>query len=409
MKFFDAEGSTLSPYSKVIAAAVASSLILYAVGWTGSWLLGISGPSFHDFSTYYMAADRFLNGQSVYTDPATIPNPSSVPSDFVPLYVYPPLFAVLFVPFALLNFWVASWTYLVCVSVLFTAATGLLLRNLDRSPSKGETTFIAVAVIGFFPFKQWAYMGQVTLLLTAALTVSVALLYGDSRDRQSLIGVCAVLAVYVKPYYAPTGAHLFRTRRLLAAGATLMGLSLLGVLLMGVDATQTYVEILTTNPVRQFEWNGGPYNPLYALGEFKWAVRIPFLLVAAALAFVGTRLIRDDLHPYLFCFGVGTMLVAAPGVKFYTLVTLVPTYIVLVHEEFGRSDGLPALVFVSIGLVQAHRYVIKYGFEIAVSHDISWLPILLPIVQPALWGALIVVTLSAGRIVQGIRGPNGMD
>lgn len=412
MKFFDAEYSTLSLSSKVIAAAVASSLILYAIGWTGSWLLGISGPSFHDFSTYYMAADRILNGQFVYTDPATIPNPQSVPSDFVPLYVYPPPFALLFIPLALLNFWVASWMYLICVSVLFAAATRLLLRNLDRSPSKSETAFITVAIIGFFPFKQWAYMGQVTLLLTAALTVSAALLYQDRRRdvryRDTFIGVCAALAVYVKPYYAPTGAHLFRTRRLVAAGVTMIGLSVIGFFLMGIDATQAYVDILLSNPVRQFEWNGGPYNPLYALGAFEWAVRIPFLLAAATLAFLGTRLTQNGLDPYLFCFGVGTMLVAAPGVKFYTLVALVPTYIVLVHEELARVDGLPTLVFVSIGLVQAHRYVIKYGFEIAALHDVSWLPTLLPIVQPALWGSLIVVGLSAGRIIQGIQDSNGI-
>jgi len=187
---------------------------------------------------------------------------------------------------------------------------------------------------------------------------------------------------------------------------TLIGLSIMGVFLMGVDATHTYIEILISNPVRQFEWNGGPYNPLYALGAFEWVVRILFLLAAATLAFVGARLTRDRHDPYLFCFGVGSMLVAAPGVKFYTLVALVPTYIVLLHEEFGRADGLPTLVFISIGLVQAHRYVIKYGFEIASSQEISWLLTLLPVVQPALWGSLLVVALSAGRIVQGIQDSN---
>jgi glycosyl transferase family 87 len=76
-----------------------------------------------DFRIFYEASHRVVHGRSAYPDPAEVLRPRQPQPEF---FVYPPLLAVLLIPFTLVSFHLASAVF----TVMSAARIALALRLL---------------------------------------------------------------------------------------------------------------------------------------------------------------------------------------------------------------------------------------------------------------------------------------
>jgi len=163
-------------------------------------------PDQVDFATYYIAAAILNTDQPVlYQEDLLLKTASAcnVP-DFAPPYVYPPFFASMLRPLALLPYEVAKnywfWLNISCLTISF-----LLLLSVTGYPVKARYLALgALAIVIFPPVHLALLLGQVSPLLLLLCTGALYFASGKgalpSRLADSVAGLLLGLATMVKVF-----------------------------------------------------------------------------------------------------------------------------------------------------------------------------------------------------------------
>jgi len=338
---------------------------------------------FWDFGAYSAAVDRWAAGESLY-----VPNDDG---GYHGSYLYPPVALLAFAPFLLtlpfrpaVLLWTAVTLGLLWLAVQRLATTlGARLHPLERLA-------VLPLVVGFHPVLLSVKLGQTAAALGALLTFAAS---ASLRGRGYLSGALTACCGVVKLPYAPAGAHLLEDRdRFAGAVAGAVALLLVSLLLFGVDAHRTFIDVLAWgidegSAARSPRiWLPPYYRPFYDV-PYSLAIR-----VAASLAIVGGVLRADGAVREVTALGFAAVPLLAPLTYAYYFAAAVPAVVLLVAAELDRPAGRPALPVVGLLLLQVHSYGLRWAGMIAP----EWLPAVL--LQPGLYGNLLLVGLAGARV-----------
>jgi len=392
------------PWFVAGALAVLAFLFAYpAVQW---WLqsLGIPGEfTYHDMSAYRSAVDNWAAGESLY-----VPDEGG---GYHGSYLYPPVYVLLFWPLAQLPFEQSGVVWNLLSLALLWLGLQAVVAAYGVRLAWYEPFLLLWAVVGFHPVVLSVRIAQVSVFLAGLLSVALAaLVYAERRDGrpagyQYLAGALTAVAGTVKLIYAPVGAHLLVDRRRFAAavatGAVLLGV---GLAASGVDAHREYLDVLRwgkgwgeSRPPDL--WLPGYYRPLYVLGSLVVPVQ---LALAAAVAGLSALAADEGVDDVVFAFGVAAVPLLAPRAYTLDLAVFLPVVVVLVASELDREDGRPLVPVAGLWLAGIHAYGLYAVVEV-LPDRVSRGDLLLdlaPLLQPGLWGTLLLVGLAGWRVAE---------
>ncbi len=226
-------------------------------------------------------------------------------------YLYSPLAAMLTVPALLLPTDVAVLAWLILKVGILTAGVAIATRG-QQMPDR---ILVGIAIVGFLPLLYDLELGNVTVLLLAAIA-----LVAWTPDRIATgLPLGLILATAPKPQVIPVLIWMIVAHRQALVGATVtaVGATLLGLGLAGTTAYETWIsalrapEYLTSGTVINLSlWSLPPVTAvpvaLAAVGAFLVALRRgywPGLLAAICVGLL--------LAPYTLIYGAGLIPVVA--------------------------------------------------------------------------------------------------
>ncbi|MFC6973753.1 glycosyltransferase family 87 protein [Halomicroarcula sp. GCM10025709] len=391
------------PVFVVVVAITALSLFVYPlVDW---WLRSIEvAPKFvyWDFGAFSGAVDRWEAGKSLYVQ--------NEDGGYHGSYLYPPLVVVLFVPFTELGAEAATAWNIASVAFLWFSLQALV-TGLGYRLRWWESSLMLPLLVGFQPLLISLKLGQMAPFMAGLLTLSAAVMVqSDGRLKQGVSGAATAVVGLVKFAYAPVGAHLLRSRtRLLGAvtaGVVFVGAS---VLLVGVEAHRTYIDVLAwgvgqgggTRPPTL--WLPPYYRPIH------WLPGAQALRLLGSFAIIAVAGLTDwGSDRTLFALGVSAFALLTPLPYTYYFVALLPAVVLLVDEEL-TADGYPALPVLGLLCVHLHAY----GLNFLANHLPSMLPpvqVLRPyfVLQPGLWGTLLLVGTATLQVARDAERPDAL-
>lgn len=410
------------PALVAVAGLLVASLLAYpAIDW---WLRATfefaSDFRFGDFGVYTGAVDRWQDGESLYrrTDEG----------GFWGSYLYPPVVVLLFWPFeALLSFRDGATTWLLASGVFCWSGLQALIAALGYDLRWYERVGLAALLAGFHPAVLTAKLGQTALFMSGLLSFSAAALVrddrapvngpdarvrgddtGESRVRSSpwalASGAATAVVGVVKFAYAPVGAHLLHDRRRLV-GALLVvpPVVWLSIRFFGVEAHLTYLDVLRWGVSQGGDgarsptlWLAPYYKPLAWLPGAQ-AVRVGVSLAVAGLAVLAPPRARRTA----FALGVAVFPLVTPQTYTYYFVALLPVAVILLAGELER-DGYPELVLTGVFSLHFHAHGLRF-LVVTVPEAVPAFEVLRPVyllLQPGLWGNVLLAGLAAVRVVQ---------
>ena len=211
------------------------ALGVYIVGLGISAVLRLQG----DFFVYYRAGHRVLHGMPIY------------PPDDSDRFLYAPIFAIAFAPFALFPRHAAQGLWFVFNAwglIAFITGTVIMLFGRSRRLS---APLLAIPVLLSFQFiGNNIEHGQINLPILALC--AWAIVYAR-EDRPWLAGVMLAAAVLVKPFALLTALYLSLRRKWTALGCALVGgaaMFLLPILVFGAgrlgEQTSAYLRAVAS-------------------------------------------------------------------------------------------------------------------------------------------------------------------
>lgn len=356
------------------------------------------GFVFQDFAAYYNAGLRVNAGIPIYKEMTQVSAIRGVDGSLAATgFLYPPLFAVLFVPFTLLPFSMAAIVWNVSTFGIFVLGAIRLFRSFGYDVGSYRSIAIAYLLLGFAPTITWMKAGQISGLIAGLFFFSAASARSRNNSSQYISGAQTIVAVLVKPYYAPAGAHLLSNWRKLV-GATVAGgcVFLLGIAIFGPDQTVEYTSILVNvegrgeGPIPLSNWAADTFRPLYIFGSYRLIIRLVFIGLCVLIAFYVKNTDGDQV--LLFAFGLSIVPIAAPKPNVTTLTIIAVCLVLLGLEAYDREKEIPSLLLLSAILLQIHPYsidfVAKFGPQYVPS--LSTLQPALPYIQPAVWSLFVL-------------------
>lgn len=392
----------------LLTVSVIFALIAYMIFNVAIEFLNVTyGPRLTDFDTYYYSAKRFLEGGSLYAD-------SVAPDGSSRRFMYPPIAVVIFIPFSFLPFTAAGILWNTFSLAFLAFGIRELLTELAKESEVELTTsnqvVILLSVIGFSPMINWVKAGQASGLVAGGLCLSVAFLLKSDRTSNKLSAVYTSVSIpivcAVKPYYAPSGAHLLQSaKRFTYAVAGGLTIAVLSLVIFGVEEHASYfTEILTGNNNLVFttppsQWNASIYSPFYVFGDF--AAELRYILLLVTVITVLLLQYRGDERLETALLGIAIIPMATPT-RVDGLVALIPVYLVLLFR-YWTSGQFRVATLVSIVFIHIHPYTIELVAKLGPRYVSGFgkLTPIIPILQPALWGHLLLLFLLAYRIVNG--------
>ena len=189
-----------------------------------------------DFTVYLEAGKAVLDGTNIY-------EAHNVRGWY---YLYPPIFAILMVPFALMNvFWASLVWYAISVLMLVQAVrvSARLARGAFPTCRLENFWLCALTVLlVLWPLWSGITRGQTSVLVTFLVTIAVSLYVGK---RQGLAGLCLAGSIVVKVAPALLVVYFLGKRRFGIVASTAAWLVLLTVIIpSGVYGVQRNQELL---------------------------------------------------------------------------------------------------------------------------------------------------------------------
>lgn len=378
-------------------ASVMTLLSLLAWPLIYAYLVRIGvADSFHhgDFGAYRITVNAWLDGGPIYEEP------------YFGGWLYPPVYLLAFVPFASGEFSTAAWVWTIGSVLALWLALQALIASYGLPLRWFERIILLWAIVGFQPILYGMRLGQASMAIAAIMTLALAAFEYDNRHRNLggalVAGALTAVAGSVKLFYAPAGAHLLHDSRRFA-GAMIAGVVLGGVslLVFGVDSNLAYLDVLRwgedwgRDPRHPRLWFPGYYRPFYVIADFALVIRAALLIGILALV-VWTRSTDGDREA--FALGIVAIPLLGPQVSVHDFAVVLPAVVALLWIEFV-SDGRPIVPVIALLLLHIQAYGVRVLVSIppsipggSVAGD--WAPLL----QPALYGNLLLLGLAAYRL-----------
>lgn len=370
------------------------------------WSFGLfHGPRLHDFAAYHDAANRFMLGYPLYDHLGHYTEAERY-RPFGPLWLYPPIFVLPFVPFGLLPVDAAGVLWIIASFATLCTGAYALLSALDVELRPVQWVVVWWCLLGFSPTITWIKAGQVSGMLAAIFCFSAAYLERsrtDSPDMESPVypgvsGALTAIPAVVKPFLAPAGGHLLRHRSRFIGGV-IAGFVIftVGIAIFGV---QTHLEYLmaissgkgwgTSQPPSS--WSSVDFNPFYFIGVAGNAIRA-ILIIGVITLIVMTRRDRSARTDRLvFALGLILIPLANPSASTNTLNMLIPAGIVVLVEESRSAEGRADIVLIALLLVHFHPYTVEFLTNMVPRYlpSVESISVLVPLLQPGVWGVFLL-------------------
>lgn len=313
-----------------------------------------SGPI--DFLVYYQAAAALNAGRSPYG---------------VPGFIYPPAFATMLRPLALLPPGIAAalWFLLSLGSLLLSVRLLLGVARIPRSPLARWTGALFCLSP---PVVYTLVLGQINLVLLAlfASALALGLRAPSTGAREARVGLLLGCAAAIKVYPAALGLALLASRRIKAAVAMFLGALLftLGDVLIGggIPGAATYLSAIlprlseSFSPLPDNQSLQAVLARVFSTQEFSYTIiadrfllRVPALLESPTLLRAGTA-VGVGTIALLTLFGIGRLGTRrATGEGFAVALSLMLAALVIVTPIVW--DHYYVLLAVPLAVLWRHR------------------------------------------------------
>jgi hypothetical protein len=304
---------------------VVSVVAVIAVAYRAVQFVQLSGePQFgYDVSFYWLAAHHLLTGVPIY-------DPAQLAGTYVPqgggFYLYPPLLAVLFVPFAAAfpgGYGSVAWIWSAFGAAILLAAVGWVAVSERVVANRRELLLILAAALAFPPVVGELVLGNVHMELLGLFALAwYGVRRADGRGEM-IAGLAIALAGMIKLLPFLLLVWFLGTGRRRAAAWTVGGALLMAAATLPVTGLQPWLDFPAV-----LANHGAPADPTDALAAAVWlgAVIGPFaarvIVVAVAIA-VTAWASRRLTAPASFAIAVSAATLMAPSVFHHYLSMLV--------------------------------------------------------------------------------------
>lgn len=331
-----------------------------------------------DFKAYYIAADMLRRGEDFYDQELQT---KEVLARGLPLnesfYIYPPLLAVCFVALTALPMHTAAQLWFFINMLLYGVSLWLIAQGLGLHRLTRMLPLLLVLAFLFPPALFTLHKGQVNMVILLLLAATYWL---HRKGVQSVAGIALGLATMIKvvpicllPYFLWKKKYVLG----LATVGTIVAISILGLLIVGLGPHQTYLtSVLPTlaeprpNPANQslggffsllLIENVYSYNIAHQPALWKCLTLVSSLLFVLGAVFLCWRTKRTVLGEDMeFALVVTTLPLIAniAWVDFFVIVVI--SYAVLfkyLSQRGTRSYSLLVPVVASVLLVSFPRFL----------------------------------------------------
>ncbi len=405
------------PWFVVVAIAVSLSFLAYPLFDAVLRAADVAAPfGYWDWSAYTGALDRWFRGEPMY-----VPNEDG---GYFGGYLYPPVFLVVVWPFSHLDYRTGVVAWQLCSVVFLWLGLQLVIGELDYELRFWERGLLLWGLVGFHPLLFSVKQGQVSAFMAGLITVAGYELLrqrGDDDVAGYASGALTSVVGIVKLAYASVGAHLLTDRdRFLGAVGGGVAILAFSLAVFGVEPHFSYVDVLLWGKGNSGRspllWMPAYYQPLYGLAAVSLPLRI---LASLAIAVLAVTAAPNDVDRETFALGVAAIPLIAPRAYSYYLTALLPAALLLLAVEFER-DGRPVVPVVVVFLLHVHAYglkvaadylpdVVPYGDAVVPAINVTVASLVVSLVQPGLWGALLLVGLAGKRVGAATTRPTWLD
>lgn len=294
--------------------------------------VALQGPARgYDFSAYWFAAQRLVNGEPLYT---AVQLAGTFPPQEQYAYLYPPFLAVVLSPlpmaFGSLEVAALLWSS-VCLAVLaivvWTTTRTMHLSALAAVVLVGAT--LALPAVGFE-----FVMGNVHLLLATLFVVAWLSVRRDTRGGDIVAGVAIGIAMLIKVFPAVVVLWFVLARRGTAAVAAVISAVVLAAATVPVVGLETWLEyprVLANLGPPQDLWSS--VAPASMLAEFIDFNVARVVVIAVGLAILVWSAWRQPA-PTSFSVAVMVSLLIVPTMYVhYLAVAVVPLLLLALHSR----------------------------------------------------------------------------
>jgi alpha-1,2-mannosyltransferase len=322
----------------------------------------------YDFSFYWTAGQRLLDGASIYS-PAQLAGPYAPQGQDG--FLYPPPFAVAATPFALLfptDYRAAAWVWTALGAVILAASVLALHRSErlgERYPmlgGKGRWLLVAGA-LAFPPVVGELVLGNVHLVLLGLLTVAwLALKRADGtseRRPEWLAGIAVGVAAVIKVFPGVLLLWFLLTRRDRASAGVVLGAAaaaLVALPFTGIEPWLQYPTVLANLSAPSDTHDTLAPTVWLAVGIGFTAARIIVTVVGLAVVAWASRALDARRG---FAIAVTASVLIAPALYHHYLALLVLPLVL------GLAAGVPVKWL-------ALAYFLMWGGQQDALGDLSW-------------------------------------
>jgi hypothetical protein len=339
----------------------------------------------YDFSFYWTAGRRLLNGEAIYSA-AQLAGPYAPQGQDG--FLYPPPFAAIVAPLAALfsDARAAAWVWTALGAAVLVLAVLALWRSEqlgDRFPilaGRGRW-FLVAAAFAFPPVVGELVLGNVHLVLVGLLTLAWLGIRRGDRQGEWIAGLAVGAAAIIKVFPGVLLIWFLLTRRYRAAAAVVVGAAALALVTLpvtGIEPWLQYPTVLanlsapadTTDTLAPTVW----LAPVLGFTVARIVVTVVGLAILAwaALRAAPQRFRAGDLRMGIesaapamttarsFAIAVTVSVLIAPALYHHYLAVLVLPLVL------GLASGVPLPAL-------AAAYLLMWGGEQAAFGDLTWI------------------------------------
>jgi hypothetical protein len=327
---------------------VISIVAVIAVAYRAIQFAQLTGePQFgYDVSFYWLAAHHLLAGGPIY-------DAAQLAGTYVPqgggFYLYPPLLAVLFMPFAAAfpeGYGIVAWIWSALGAAILLAVVGWVAVSERAVTGRPELLLILGAALAFPPVVGELVLGNVHMELLGLFALAWYGIRRGDRRGEMIAGLAIALAGLIKLFPFLLLVWFLGTGRRRAVAWTVGGALVMAAATLPVTGLQPWLDYPTV-----LANHGAPADPTDALAAAVWLGALigafPARLIVVAVAVGATAWAARRLtEPAGFAVAVAAATLMAPSVfHHYLSILVLPLLLALVAS---RRRGWIAVAYLTM-------------------------------------------------------------